>query len=123
MALINPSTALTEIVTTTLRNRTGKLADNVTKNNALLYRLRAKGKVKPVSGGRAICQRVELPKNGTLAPLPHRHKLSVYLQLERNSLVSLRALIAADTARLFQRSRFVHCIARRLAWSFGSLKP
>lgn len=29
MAIVNPSSALTEIVTTTLRNRTGKLADNV----------------------------------------------------------------------------------------------
>jgi hypothetical protein len=29
MALINPSATVTEIVTTTLRNRTGKLADNV----------------------------------------------------------------------------------------------
>lgn len=29
MALVNPSTTMTEIVTTTLRNRTGKLADNV----------------------------------------------------------------------------------------------
>ena len=29
MSLINPSSAMTEIVTTTLRNRTGKLADNV----------------------------------------------------------------------------------------------
>lgn len=29
MALVNPSSTLTEIVTTTLRNRTGKLADNV----------------------------------------------------------------------------------------------
>lgn len=29
MALINPSSTMTEIVTTTLRNRTGKLADNV----------------------------------------------------------------------------------------------
>lgn len=28
-----------EIATTTLYNRSGKLADNVTKNNALLYRL------------------------------------------------------------------------------------
>ena len=27
---------LSEIVTTTLRSRTGKLADNVTRNNALL---------------------------------------------------------------------------------------
>lgn len=51
MALINPSSTLTEIVTTTLRNRTGKLADNVTKNNALLNRLKKKGKVKTISGG------------------------------------------------------------------------
>jgi hypothetical protein len=65
MALVNPSTALTEIVTTTLRNRTGKLADNVTKNNALLYRLRAKGKVKPVSGGRTIVQELNYQENGT----------------------------------------------------------
>ena len=65
MALVNPSSALTEIVTTTLRNRTGKLADNVTKNNALLYRLRAKGKIKPVSGGRTIVQELNYQENGT----------------------------------------------------------
>lgn len=65
MALVNPSTALTEIVTTTLRNRTGKLADNVTKNNALLYRLKARGKVKPVSGGRTIVQELNYQENGT----------------------------------------------------------
>lgn len=29
MGLTNPSSTMTEIVTTTLRNRTGKLADNV----------------------------------------------------------------------------------------------
>jgi hypothetical protein len=67
MALINPSSAMTEIVTTTLRNRTGKLADNVTKNNALLYRLRQRGKVKPVSGGRTIVQELNYQENGTLA--------------------------------------------------------
>jgi len=65
MALINPSAAMTEIVTTTLRNRTGKLADNVSKNNALLKRLKAKGKVKPVSGGRTIVQEMEYQENGT----------------------------------------------------------
>jgi hypothetical protein len=65
MALVNPSAAMTEIVTTTLRNRTGKLADSVTKNNALLYRLRAKGKVKPVSGGRTIVQEINYQENGT----------------------------------------------------------
>lgn len=65
MSLINPSSTLTEIVTTTLRNRTGKLADNVTKNNALLNRLKKKGKVKTVSGGRTIVQELEYAENGT----------------------------------------------------------
>ena len=65
MALNNPSTTLTEIVTTTLRNRTGELADNVTKNNALLARLRKKGNVKMVSGGRTIVQEIEYAENGT----------------------------------------------------------
>jgi hypothetical protein len=65
MALANPSTTLTEIVTTTLRNRTGKLADNVTKNNALLAALKKKGNVKTVSGGRTIVQELEYAENGT----------------------------------------------------------
>lgn len=56
---------LDEIVTTTLRNRTGKLADNVTDNNALLSRLKKKGTVKPVSGGRTIVQELEYAENGT----------------------------------------------------------
>lgn len=63
--MANPSSTMTEIVTTTLRNRTGKLADNVTNNNALLNRLRKKGKVKPVSGGRTIVQELEYAENGT----------------------------------------------------------
>jgi hypothetical protein len=65
MALVNPSATVTEIVTTTLRNRTGKLADNVTKNNALLYRLRSRGRVKPVTGGRTIVQELNYQENGT----------------------------------------------------------
>jgi hypothetical protein len=65
MALVNPSSTMTEIVTTTLRNRTGKLADNVSKNNALLSRLRKRGNVKTVSGGRTIVQELEYAENGT----------------------------------------------------------
>lgn len=56
---------LSEIVTTTLRNRTGKLADNVTRNNALFNRLRDRGKVKPFSGGRTIVQEISYAQNGT----------------------------------------------------------
>jgi hypothetical protein len=56
---------LSEIVSTTLRNRSGKLADNVTNNNALLRRLNSKGKVKPLDGGRTIVQELDYAENGT----------------------------------------------------------
>jgi hypothetical protein len=63
--MANPSSTMTEVVTMTLRSRTGKLADNVTENNALLSRLKKRGKVKPVSGGRTIVQELEYAENGT----------------------------------------------------------
>jgi hypothetical protein len=56
---------LTEIVTTTLRNRSGKLADNVTNNNALLRTLKDKGAVKKHSGGRTIVRELDYAENGT----------------------------------------------------------
>lgn len=56
---------LSEIVTTTLRNRTGKLADNVTKNIALLSRMQKRGTIKPASGGRTIVQELEYAENAT----------------------------------------------------------
>lgn len=56
---------LSEIVTTTLRNRTGQLADNVSDNTALLRRLRARNRVRPVSGGRTIVQELNYAENGT----------------------------------------------------------
>ena len=40
-----------DIFTTTIENRSKKLADNITKNNALLSRLSAKGKIRPIDGG------------------------------------------------------------------------
>lgn len=56
---------LSEIVTTTLRNRTGKLANNVLRNNALLDKLNAGGRVKPFSGGRTLVQELSYAQNGT----------------------------------------------------------
>ena len=61
MATIN----IGEIVATTLRSRSGKLADNVLSHNALCARLLAKGNVKPVNGGREIIQELEYAENGT----------------------------------------------------------
>lgn len=60
-----PSINLGDIITTTLRSRTGKLADNVTENNALLTRLNTKGRIKPVTGGSQILQELAYAENGT----------------------------------------------------------
>lgn len=49
---------LTDIVTTTIQNRSGTLADNVTNNNALLKKLKERGNVKPFSGGNVILQEI-----------------------------------------------------------------
>ena len=49
--------------TTAIENRTRKLADNVGKNNALLYKLREKGRIKTVSGGTKILQEIDYAEN------------------------------------------------------------
>lgn len=47
---------LSDIISTTIQSRSGVLADSVTKNNALLYKLKQRGNVKPFSGGNVILQ-------------------------------------------------------------------
>jgi hypothetical protein len=56
---------LSEIVTTTIENRSRAVADNVSKSHALLDRLEKKGKAKPADGGRQILQEIEFAENGT----------------------------------------------------------
>lgn len=60
---MSANSSFDDIVTTTLRNRSGKLADNATATVALLDRLRRKGKVKPAGGGRTIVQELEVSLN------------------------------------------------------------
>lgn len=56
---------LGEIVTTTLRNRTGEFKDNVSTNNALLNRLREKGNMRTIDGGRTIVEELDFAENST----------------------------------------------------------
>ena len=58
---------LSEITTTTMRYRSGKLRDNMSKNIALLMRLNEKGNVAPVSGGESIIEELEYAENSTLS--------------------------------------------------------
>ena len=56
---------LSEIVTTTLRNRSGEFADNITSDLALLRRLEQRGNIKPADGGRTLVQELEYAENST----------------------------------------------------------
>lgn len=56
MAFANSS--ITDIIATTIQNRSGELADNVTNNNALLRKLKAKGNVRPFGGGNVILEEI-----------------------------------------------------------------
>jgi len=54
-----------DVVTTTLENRSKKLADNITNNNALLYWLKKRGNTRPFTGGREIYQELAYAQNQT----------------------------------------------------------
>lgn len=54
-----PSPNLSELVTTTLRERAPDVADNVSDSNALLRRLKKKGNIWMVDGGRNITMPLE----------------------------------------------------------------
>jgi len=61
MAFANAN--ISDIVATTIESRSRKIADNVTSNNALLGRLKARGKVKTFSGGHKILQELSFAEN------------------------------------------------------------
>jgi len=61
MAFANSS--ITDIIATTIENRSRKVADNVTSNNALLARLKRKGNIKTFSGGHKIIQELSFAEN------------------------------------------------------------
>jgi hypothetical protein len=63
--MANPSTVFTEMVTTTERHWGSEVTDNVSKNNALLNRLKKKGKIKTVSGGYEAAEPLEYAENAT----------------------------------------------------------
>ena len=68
---------VSDIVATTIESRTKKIADNVTKNNALLTWLNKRGNVKTVSGGSVIYEELSFAENGNGAAYSGYDLLSV----------------------------------------------
>ena len=63
MAFANST--VSDIIATTIQSRSGKLADNVTLNNAVLDRLRKRGNVRPFSGGNVILEEIMYTDSST----------------------------------------------------------
>ena len=58
-------TAWTELASTTYRNHSAEVADNVTKHNALYRKLTAKGRIRLEDGGLSIVAPLEYASNST----------------------------------------------------------
>lgn len=58
---------LSDLVTTTIESRSGKTADNVSKNNAILSRLKQKGKIRYVTGGTQINEEIQFAENSNFS--------------------------------------------------------
>ena len=63
--MATPSQIFTEMVTTTDRTWGQKITDNVSKHNALLNRMRSRGKIKTVGGGYEIAEPISYAENST----------------------------------------------------------
>jgi hypothetical protein len=71
---------ISEIIATTMRSRSKQLSDNVTKNNALLTKLREKGNIRYVTGGSEILEEMSYQENSNVAWYSGYDPLSVAAQ-------------------------------------------
>jgi hypothetical protein len=55
---------VSDIIATTIEKRSKKIADNVTKNNALLAKMQTRGRSRSFSGGRLIYEELSFAENG-----------------------------------------------------------
>lgn len=63
--MATPSAVFTQMVSTTLRNSATDVADNVSKHNALINRLKKKGNIRNLDGGTEIQVPLEYGENNT----------------------------------------------------------
>jgi hypothetical protein len=63
--MASPNATFTELVSTTFRNHSKEIKDNVSKNNALLRRLTNRGRIRKEDGGLSIVAPLDYASNGT----------------------------------------------------------
>ena len=58
------NSSITDIIASTMQSRNRVVADNVTKNNAVLTWLQKNGRIKTISGGNVILEELSFAENG-----------------------------------------------------------
>lgn len=71
---------VSDILATTIENRSKKTADNVTKNNGILTRLKQRGNIRTFSGGHKIYEELTFAENGNFGWYSGYDPLSVAAQ-------------------------------------------
>lgn len=71
---------VTDIVATTIESRSRKIADNMTKNNALYSRLKKRGNIRTFSGGSQIFEELSFAENANFSWYSGYDLLSVAAQ-------------------------------------------
>lgn len=84
MAFANST--VTDIIATTIQQRSGELADNVMNNNALLRELKGRGNSRPFSGGNVILE--EIAYNDTTSNNTNSYSGYEVLNIAPNSPIS-----------------------------------
>lgn len=64
--MASPNATFTELVTSTMRNRSREVVDNVSDKNVLLTYLKKKGHIQTRSGGTEIVFPLDYAENSTL---------------------------------------------------------
>jgi len=127
MALGTPGAS--ELISSTLRNRSAKYADNFTYNNGLLRYLSKAGNIKPIDGGRTIAKSVVFAQNGTAASYSGYDNINITpqdtLTLAEFPITQYAASITIAGIELLMNSgkeQVISLIDERVSNAYGSLK-
>ena len=127
MALGTPGAS--ELITSTLRNRSATYADNFTYNNGLLRYLSKSGNVKPIDGGRTIAKSIVFAQNGTAGSYSGYDNINITpqdtLTMAEYPIAQYAASITIAGIELLMNSgkeQVINLIDERVSNAYGSLK-
>jgi hypothetical protein len=118
-----------DIIATTIDKRSRRLADNVTKNNALLMKLKQKGKIRSFDGGATIVEELTFAENGNfgfyagydLLPVAAQDVIS-YAQYSIKQAACPVIINGLEMLQNAGRERFINLLEGRMTVAESTMK-